>query len=541
MAFSFGAAAPAATPFTGGLFGAPAASSASAFGASTAPAFGASSAAAFGTSTAPAFGAPSATTTTPAFGAAPAAASPFGAPAPAAASPFGGTGTTFGSTNIFGQAAPAPAVSNALVPSGGLFGAQPQQQPAAQARPGLNYKTKFEELPPQMQQELQKMQQEISSYRDECKALDNDSRLHDNVSIKQSLDSETAALRQTMQSLYQAVLGEEEGLLAFRERVMVLLRSTEMAIRLYQRSKLWREMSQAAGSQAAQQQQQQLLSSQALQEQISQPAVLPNPYVGLAVRGFGDAMEQYHKCISELERVMPAAAMYGGAGGGADEAAAVCSLPTLVAHMHDYFVHVAARLERLHGEVTRSREACLAQLRARGDYSDPFADARVLHHLPPASSSAGGRLGPMGRLPAADFYSFGGPAVSGSSGNPGGAGGGALLALGASSGVTGGGGGGAAGGSSVPASPAPAASGLGAAAATSGTPAPAGGGLFGLSPAPFGGAASPFGNPAGAGGTSLFGNPGGAFGTPLGGAAAAQQQQQRAGAARAGSSSSKKR
>ncbi|KAG2488829.1 hypothetical protein HYH03_012628 [Edaphochlamys debaryana] len=525
MAFSFGAGASGASPFGGTLFGAPAASSASAFGATAAPAapaFGAASAPAFGATSAPAFGAAN---SAPAFGAA-AAAPAFGASAPAsafgaapAASPFGSTTTAFGTSpgGLFGQTT-QQATSNALVPAtGGLFGAQQQQQQqqAVQAaRPGLNYKTKFEELPPQMQQELQKIQTEISSYRDEARALDGDSRLHDTVSIKQSLDSETAALRQTLQSLRQAAVAEEEGLLAFRERVMVLMRSTETAIRLYQRSRLWREVSQAAGTPSAQQ----LLSSQAVADSIAQPVVLPNPYLGLAVRGFREAMEQYHRCISELERVVPSASsLYGtssyGGGGAADaDAVAVQGLPVLVAHMHDYFVHVAARLEKLHAEVARSRDAYLAQCRARGDYGDPFADARAMHHMPPgpgknsANGPGFGSTAPGG----SGFYSFGGPGTAGP--QAGGAGGAAGSAFG--------------GGGVTPASPATGAAAGGAGAAL-------GGG--GLSPGPLGTGGGMFGA-AGAAGV-------GAFGTPLMGAAAAQQQQQqqRMTASRAGSSSSKKR
>ncbi|GLC41826.1 hypothetical protein PLESTM_001244200 [Pleodorina starrii] len=518
MAFTFGSAAPAATPFGGGLFGAPAASSASAFGASSAPAFGASSAPAFGASSASAFGASSApafgATAAPTFGAAP---SPFGAPPAGASAPslFGGT-TTGG---LFGQPASPAATSNALVPAGGLFGAQPpaqQLQQATQARPGLNYKTKFEELPPQMQQELQKIQQQISSYRDECKALDNDARLYDTVGVKQSLESETSALRQTLQSLYQAVVTEEEGLLAFRERVMTLLRSTESAIRLYQRSKLWRELSQAPGPGGAQPQ----LLTQAVQDQMSQPVQLPNPFLELAIRGFGAAIEQYHGCISELERVMQAAAIGYGT---CDEAAAVLNLPTLVSHMHDYFVHVAARLERLHSEVARSREAYLAQQRARGDFSNPFAEARPLHHIPAGPTLPGGRLG--GGVSGAALYSFGGPATS-----AGGAAASSAFGGGASVSAFG------AGASTAPVAPAaPAALGTPGGGSTAAPSGGGGGGLFGVgSPGPFGAPSSPFGAPAA--------NPGGAFGTPLPfGAANAAQQQQQQRPSRAGSTSNNKK
>eukprot|EP00198_Chlamydomonas_reinhardtii_P009865 XP_001699202.1 hypothetical protein CHLREDRAFT_206137 [Chlamydomonas reinhardtii] len=355
MAFSFGAAAPATSPFGGGgLFGAapaaPAASSAPATGGAFA--FGASTTPAFGAMTTSAFGAPAAPGTT--------AASPFGAaPAAPAANPFSAP-TAFGTTGLFGQPASAQTTSNALVPATGLFGApaaqtaqaQAQAQAAGQARPGgLNYKTKFEELPPQMQQELQKIQQEVSAYRDECKALEADARLHDTEPGLRDCGSAADAA-------VAAPGGGGGGRGAHGlQRVMVLLRSTESAIRLYQRSKLWREL-------------------QAVADQISQPVQLPNPYLGLAVRGFSEALEQYHR-----------------------------ALPTLVSRMHDYFVHVAARLERLHGE------AYLAARRARGDYGDPFADARPLHHMskagvnPKSGANSGGANNGGGT-----FYSFGGPA-----------------------------------------------------------------------------------------------------------------------------------
>lgn len=332
-----------------------------------------------------------------------------------------------------------------------------------------------------MQQELQKIQQEISSYRDECKALDNDTRLHDAVGIKQSLDSETSALRQTLQSLYQAAVADGEGLIAFREKVIVLLRSTETAIRLYQRSRMWREVSQSAGGTGASAAAaQQALVSQALQEQVMQPVQLPNPYLGMAVRSFHAALEQYHRCIAELERVigpsLAAAAAgggagllagFGGGGGGAEEVLAVQSLPLLVSRMHDYFVHVAARLDKLHGEVTRAREAYLAQRRAVGDLSDPFADARPLHHLAaaPGSRPIRGSLSALSSMAHGAAPAAGGGAASGQA-------------------------------TSQPAAPA-------ASTATGGTTAPAaGGGLFGglASPSPFGGgaASAPFGTPLGA-------------------------------------------
>lgn len=50
--------------------------------------------------------------------------------------------------------------------------------------------------------------------------------------------------------------------------------------------------------------------------------------------------------MSELESSLPPSAF-----SGTDESSLAMQLPTIVAHMHDYFVHVAARMEQLHNEV----------------------------------------------------------------------------------------------------------------------------------------------------------------------------------------------
>lgn len=65
-------------------------------------------------------------------------------------------------------------------------------------------------------------------------------------------------------------------------------------------------------------------------------------------------MENYNQVLSELEQALPPSdAVSSMTGGGqVDEASVAQSLPLVISHMHDYFVHVAARLEKLHQEVS---------------------------------------------------------------------------------------------------------------------------------------------------------------------------------------------
>lgn len=147
MAFSFGSSS---TP-------------AGAFGAASTPAFGAASAPAFGAST-PAFGAAASTPSfagfgTSTFGTAPTAASgqtapalAFGQTAPALA--FGQTAPAFGQTaapSAFGGFGQAPA-------STALTLASPGQQQQQQAQQPISYSTRYDDLPPAGQKELQDIQ-----------------------------------------------------------------------------------------------------------------------------------------------------------------------------------------------------------------------------------------------------------------------------------------------------------------------------------------------------------------------------------------------
>lgn len=68
-----------------------------------------------------------------------------------------------------------------------------------------------------------------------------------------------------------------------------------------------------------------------------------------SVQGFQQTLEHYRQVISELEQALPS--QVAAAMGAGDDASLVQQLPLVISHMHDYFVHIAARLERLHQQV----------------------------------------------------------------------------------------------------------------------------------------------------------------------------------------------
>ena len=74
-------------------------------------------------------------------------------------------------------------------------------------------------------------------------------------------------------------------------------------------------------------------------------------------------MQQYQRLVIELEAVLP----MRGAGGGYNAAAGVAdpfqALPLALNNLHEFFTHVAARLEALHDAVATAKDLYLEQRR----------------------------------------------------------------------------------------------------------------------------------------------------------------------------------
>ncbi len=81
-----------------------------------------------------------------------------------------------------------------------------------------------------------------------------------------------------------------------------------------------------------------------------------------------ETVHQYKLLVSELEAVLPVSPLQrwadgGGSAGNGSAADPLRALPAAVQNLHDYLIHVAARLERLHEAVDRAKDVFLAALR----------------------------------------------------------------------------------------------------------------------------------------------------------------------------------
>lgn len=210
--------------------------------------------------------------------------------------------------------------------------------PAAPAPVGvITHNTKWEELQVEQQNVLTEIQRSITREREACEKLDRNARLQNLSSAKKAMHEETTSFFDKLKSLQSTMTSEEESLSDFKEKVLVLLRSAETTVKLYQRNKIYRESHQLAGIQP----------SPALQELLALPVVLPSQFLIEAVAGFGELLARYMKCMQELQQVL--ARHDPTAAAGAD---ALHTLPTILSNLHDYFVYVTAKVERTHTEVT---------------------------------------------------------------------------------------------------------------------------------------------------------------------------------------------
>ncbi|KAK9859864.1 hypothetical protein WJX84_005681 [Apatococcus fuscideae] len=225
------------------------------------------------------------------------------------------------------------------------------------------------------------MEKLVVQQRDGCRRLDasagqptgrshlqHSKSLQQQHALKQGMQAEARPLRHALQLLNQKVSIDAQASTHCQERGVELMRDVELGIRAFQRSLLWRRAHQAG---------QQL--SAADRERLSSPPILPSPFLCHSIPHLQEKVEECTRLVSELERALPASALQQPQWGGSSSAArpkdSAQSLQMAVLNMHDYFVHVAARVAALQAATDAAREAHLGSRRLGGDHTNPFEDA----------------------------------------------------------------------------------------------------------------------------------------------------------------------
>uniref|UniRef100_A0A2P2LSN6 Uncharacterized protein MANES_13G130100 n=1 Tax=Rhizophora mucronata TaxID=61149 RepID=A0A2P2LSN6_RHIMU len=98
----------------------------------------------------------------------------------------------------------------------------------------------------------------------------------------------------------------------------------------------------------------------------------PSPFLQQTVARFERYLGECHQWIEELEQLLLVDSDMNSSLPGSS---LLHSLPKVMSDVHDFFVHVAAKVESIHQYIESMRTAYLADQRRRGDGSDPFLEA----------------------------------------------------------------------------------------------------------------------------------------------------------------------
>ncbi|GER30837.1 hydroxyproline-rich glycoprotein family protein, partial [Striga asiatica] len=302
------------------------------------------------------------------------------------------------------------------------FQLQPQQQPPpqAQTQPQLylftkdkvpaTYSTKWAELHPDSQKVLLQIEERILEYRDESQRLDQCSRLYDSSISNNGFELDASYIVKELGGVSIAMERQKATLQELMTAVKDMLRNTEVAIRSFMmlRPRFLHQSKGALVGPTAPSQPQGVTTTQTSGGQAAANAMVPvydfysglpkkpSPFLQQTVARFEKYLTECHQWIEELEQLL---LLDSERNSSNTSSSLFQSLPKVLTNVHDFFVHVAAKVESIHQYIESMRTAYLADQRRRGDENDPFleADRRETAKL----EAAARRAHPTQHLPSA--------------------------------------------------------------------------------------------------------------------------------------------
>ncbi|KAJ1419098.1 putative nuclear pore complex protein [Sesbania bispinosa] len=98
----------------------------------------------------------------------------------------------------------------------------------------------------------------------------------------------------------------------------------------------------------------------------------PSPFLQQTVLRFEKYLGECHQWIEELEQLLLLDSERNTSSTGSS---LLQSLPKVMTNVHDFFVHVAAKVESIHQYIESMKSPYLANQRRRGEVNDPFLEA----------------------------------------------------------------------------------------------------------------------------------------------------------------------
>ncbi|OVA15453.1 hypothetical protein BVC80_1229g36 [Macleaya cordata] len=253
------------------------------------------------------------------------------------------------------------------------------------------------------------MAERILEYRDESQRLDQCSRLYDSSVSNDGFELDASHIVQELGGISTAMEREKALLQELMVVVKDLMRNTEVAIRSFMmlRPRFTHPNVGAASTVNAQAQAQGATGAANATTQPMSTSIVPvydfysglprrpSPFLQQTVARLEKDLGECRQWIEELEQLLLSHSERNSSG---SDSSLLQSLPKVMSNVHDFFVHVAAKVENLHQYIESMKTAYLADQRRRGDGNDPFleADRRELAK----QEAAAKRVHPTLHLPA---------------------------------------------------------------------------------------------------------------------------------------------
>ncbi|KAL6636862.1 hypothetical protein ACP70R_024434 [Stipagrostis hirtigluma subsp. patula] len=239
------------------------------------------------------------------------------------------------------------------------------------------YETKWGELHPVSQELLLQIEDKMREYKYESEHLTQCSRLHGPSLFNKSYELDACQIMQEAQSVSTIIDREKVSVQSLMAVVKKISRNTDFAIRSYVKLNANRSGSSGAHTYHC----------------YTNAPRRPSPFVQHTVAKFEEHLGECCKWIVELEKLMQVT-------NDKTFQESLESIPVVMSNVHDYLIHVAAKVEDIHQYVETTKTRYLKDRRCRGDCTDPFleadrretakqeATARIVHptlHLLPPS------------------------------------------------------------------------------------------------------------------------------------------------------------
>ncbi|XP_042974749.1 nuclear pore complex protein NUP58 [Carya illinoinensis] len=249
-----------------------------------------------------------------------------------------------------------------------------------------NYGTKWSDLHPESQKILLQIEERILEYRDESQRLDQCTRLYDSSVCNDAFEPDASRIVQELGGVSTAMERQKAVLQELMAVVKDMLRNTEVAIRSFMmlRPRFLHPNTGGASNVIAPSQAPGAAATSGMSGQMTATAIVPvfdfysgvprkpSPFLQQTVARFEKYLGECRQWIEELEQLLLLGSDKNSFNLGYS---LLQSLPKVMSNVHDFFLHVAAKVESIHQYIESMKGAYLADQRRRGYGNDPFLEA----------------------------------------------------------------------------------------------------------------------------------------------------------------------